>query len=142
MATWPTIEDGMPKGGTAIQKALEALNEGKQEASPVITKHFEPADMQYNSLGGMDLIRHGNTVIISGSFKLKAGVTANTSFLTIPNGFVPTSTVRVVAYGTATSVYILVIDPAIKMLKLNSSAGEGLFLTFQTAYMTNDDLPD
>lgn len=141
MATWTKIEDGMAKGGTAIQAALEALNSGKQENTGTVSTTLDKVSASTLSDGTVTFYRNGDSCIISGSMQIKAGMASGATILSIPQGYNPaTVSQRIIAKGTGTDAVMLVLENGV--LKAGSALTAGWFLTYQTPYFTNDDMPD
>lgn len=134
MATWTKIEDGMAKGGTAIQAALEAINNAKQEASDLIHQTVT------NGTISIDFYRKDSLCTASATFSTSAALSRGGVICDVPSGFIPaTYNRRAIAKG-GTVAYMLLFNDT--QLTTNDAIPAGTYVSFQAAYFTDDDLPD
>lgn len=145
MASWNQIEDGMPKGGTAVQKALEAINVEVATGGPVATQKVTIDNG--GTKGYINFSRQGSLVTGNGNFDaMKLG---NANFIEaadIPVGYRNTR-------NTPFGCVVASTSHAESGSQIRNGANGGINLTtfngvttdsgqFSFSYPTDDDFPD
>lgn len=147
MASWNQIEDGMPKGGTAIQEALVAINAGPDTSHYSITaaNMTDPASVTYSDGA---FYRYGRLVVFvfHGTAKAPASDTATQVVLNVPNGYKPAAELVATQYplswaqsATVTAQRAFMTATNGGQIQWRMAAGNAYI---GGAWMTNDDFPD
>lgn len=147
MATWPTIEDGMPKGGTAIQAALVAINAGPATSQYTITAAdiADPTSVTYSDGA---FYRYGRLVVFTfhGTAATPASGTDLQAVLNIPNGYKPAAELVATQYPLTWAQSANVTTQRVFMTADNGGQVQWRMAAGNAyiggAWMTNDDFPD